>query len=214
MNSGNLLTEINLLPIVVKEKIISFYILNYLRANIPAEIVNSLYSSSGFEQYNLICLYFDKFNKYGYINITSRDLHWIYRKFGYISCNNFCNATCKDLIEVCWKSLQFYYNELKILPGKPLKYNLIIAGGFFTNYIATSIFNNEFKSYFEYFNKNKDIDLYYYNSKDGKNSKYDNYYIQVKNYAKINLVSVNNPNTVSAVNQFDFNCCTFLIKFI
>ena len=67
-------------------------------------------------------------------------------------------------------------------------------------------------SYFDYFNKNKDIDIYYYNPRTDKEAEYDNYYVKIKNYAKFNLISVENCYTVSAVNQFDFNCCKYSIK--
>ena len=106
---GNLLDDINKLPIIVKEKIISFYMLNYLKENCPTETINSLYSSFGFKQFDLICVYFDKFDKHGYIQITSRDLLLIYQNFKSISFNNICKATCKTIIDECWKSLQLYY---------------------------------------------------------------------------------------------------------
>ena len=213
MSYGNLLEEINQLPIIVKEKIISFYILNYLKENSIKECINSLYSSNGFKEFDLICLYFDKIDKHGYLQITYRDLLFIYQKFNYILLNNLCKTSCKTMIDECWKALQFYFNELKILPGKPLDHNIIKAGGFFTDYIAKNVFSNEFMSYFDYFNKNKDIDLYYYNPRASKKQEYDNYYVQIKNYAKINLISVKNRYTVSAVDNFDFNCCTYISNF-
>ena len=43
------------------------------------------------------------------------------------------------MIEALWKQVKFYYNELEVLPGKLNGFNIILARGYFLNYVFPKI---------------------------------------------------------------------------
>ena len=185
MYTGDLLEIIVELPIIIQTKIISYYIRHHFKDTQMNYIINDLNDNIILKDLNLITYFQKRINNNGYIRMEEFDFKIINQRFPNVVFSNISDKQIiRKMVEDCWRQLKFYYKKIHILPGSPSNYNVYLAGGFFTNYISkTSPYIQEFKQYFQYFDENKDVDLYYTNRRsklNNESSDYDNFYIKIK----------------------------------
>ncbi len=212
MDSDQLMDKIRLLPILIQEKIVYYYVVEYLKFRRNKKALQTFNSITGYKEYKLKCLYFDKYNQSGYININEIDLKYIQSKFPFVHFNsNISNNYFRSLVQNVWSQVKFYYKQLKILPSKPENHNIYIAGGFFTNYNGDLKISEEFRDYYRQFCNNQDIDVYYTNQQSASNQNYDSYYLKINEfYYLFNLVHFKQDNfPLYIADSFDFDCCNF-----
>jgi hypothetical protein len=212
-DDDDLIWRIKLLPNLVQNKIIYLYILNFLKHKRQLKALQIINNINGFKDFNSKCLFFDKFNSVGFIEINELFLKYIFKKkWPHVILNSLININFfRTMIQKVWRQVKFHYQKLKILPGKPENHNIYIAGGFFTNYINENLISKEFKDYFHYFQRNKDIDLYYTNKNQLSKSEYDCYYLKIKEYFhQFNLVHCPDDFSMSVIDAFDYNFCNII----
>lgn len=220
MYTGDLLEIIVRLPIVIQAKIISYYIRQHFKETQMNFIINDLNDNIILKEFNLITHFQKKISDNGYIRMEEIYFKIINQRFPNVVFANIADKKLiRKMVEDCWRQLKFYYKKIHILPGSPSNYNVCIAGGFFTNYISkTSPYIQEFKHYFQYFDENKDVDLYYTNRRSKLNNEsfdYDNYYIKIKEYKnKFNLLPNKTKKPEQIISSFDFDLCKYYLRYI
>lgn len=200
-----------LLPIFLQKKIIYYYISNYMHNNGKIRGSQALHKIPLFKDFNRICYFFDKFSYNEFIQIDIKDYEFIKLKYPNINFNTSINKRfIRNMIEVLWSQVKFYYNKLGILPGEPNGFNINLAGGYFINYNPKAYFSTKFIKFYEHFQINKDVDIYYHNSRSRQNH-YNNNYISIRNYQhKFNLIGFNSiKDQFSPILDFDFDICKF-----
>jgi len=214
MSEREILSIIKYLPDLVQRKIFLMYAESFLNdSNIkwPRERM--------YKDYELIGYFFDKIDRSGYIKFQKSYLNLLMLKFPNMSFEFAEPAHIRKFVYLSWdllKKLKYLFNiRLKSgLPAsKPKLCNILVAGGYFTNYI-TNVFKNEFPDYFDYFHNIKDIDIFYYNRLASRDDYKNSIYLGLKDYqTRFNLVGSRNEETLDIIKTFDWDCCNSFFTF-